>query len=231
MTLRADLDLKPRPSGEGERGTGARRHRHPLHPAPHQRRARLIGRVKLALPLLAAVILALIVAWPQFRKSSEDRFQLGFSGLSSGKVQNLSMVNARYHGVDRHNRPFAVSADVATEDQPGSGLMVLDQPKADFNTPGGASIYMEARRGFYQQKTQILELQGEVNLFHDEGYELHTEKARLDLKAGTAEGALPVVGQGPTGRINGQGFTVLEKGGQILVTGQSVLNVRGARSK
>jgi lipopolysaccharide export system protein LptC len=141
------------------------------------------------------------------------------------------MVNARFFGTNRRNQPFSLTADVATEDGSGSGLIVLDQPKADFLTPGGKGIYIESRRGFYNQKTQMLDLEGEVALFHEDGYEMHTEKARIDLKASTAEGNAPVKGHGPQGVIDGQGFRILDKGAQVVVTGRSSMNFKGAGKK
>ncbi|MBC7907467.1 MAG: LPS export ABC transporter periplasmic protein LptC [Rhodospirillaceae bacterium] len=227
MALRADSDMRP-PLPKRRR-----EHQRPIHagrvPA-HRRYSRFVGLMKVVLPSLAVVLLGLVVAWPRLT-ATEDRFQLSFSALSPNSVESLSMVNARYFGVNARNQPFTVTADVATEDDPNSGVIVLDQPKADFTTLKGAGIYLEARRGFYYQKQQILDLEGEVNMFHDDGYELHTEKARLDLKRSTAEGNVAVTGQGPQGRIDGQGFRILEKGAQILVTGKSSLNLKGAGSK
>lgn len=225
MGLHADSNTRPAPP----RKRGKREHPTARVPA-HRRYSRFVGLMKIVLPSLAVVLLGLVLAWPRL-KSTEDRFQLGFSALSPSSVESLSMVNARFFGINSRNQPFTVTADVATEDDPGSGIIVLDQPKADFLTPKGEGVYLEARRGSYYQKQQMLDLEGEVSVFHDNGYELHTEKARLDLKSSTAEGNVPVTGQGPQGRIDGQGFRILEKGAQILVTGKSSLNLKGAGSK
>ncbi|MBX9634166.1 MAG: LPS export ABC transporter periplasmic protein LptC [Magnetospirillum sp.] len=226
MALRADSDLRPPVRHRRE-------HPHPAHagrlPA-HRRYSRFVGMLKVVLPALAVVLLGLVVAWPRLT-ANDDRFQLGFSALSPGSVESLSMINARFFGINARNQPFTITADVATEDDPGTGIIVLDQPKADFMTLKGSGVYIEARRGFYYQKQQLLDLEGEVNMFHDEGYELHTEKARLDLKRSTAEGNVPVTGQGPQGRIDGRGFRILEKGAQIVVMGKSSLNLKGAGSK
>ena len=225
MALRAHADLRPPPPPRRRR-----EREHPARMPAHRRYSRFVGMMKVVLPATAVVLLGLVVAWPRLT-TTEDRFQVGFSDLRSSSVQNLSMVNARFFGVNKRNQPFTVTADVATEDEPASGVIVLDQPKADFLTPSGHGVYVEARRGFYYQKQQMLDLEGEVNLFHDQGYELHTEKVRVDLVHATAEGKVPVTGQGPQGRIDGQGFKILEKGAQVVVTGKSMLNLKGAGSK
>lgn len=203
---------------------------HPAHAAPHHRYSRMVGTLKLVLPSVAVVLLGLVVAWPKL-SSTEDGFHISFAQLSSSAVENLSMVNARYYGLNRRNQPFTITADVATEDKPGSGLIVLDQPKGDFLTAAGKGVYVESRRGFYQQKQQYLDLEGEVSLYHEDGYELHTEKARVDLRTSDVVGTVPVEGHGPQGRIDGSGFRILEKGTRVEVTGKSMMNFKGAGSK
>lgn len=224
MVLSADADQRPTPP---------RRRRPPDHPVRvpgHRRYSRFVGVMKVLLPSLAVVLLGLVVAWPRL-SNDENRFQIGFANISQQAVENLQMVNARYYGIDNRNHPFTVTADLAKEEQPRSGVMLLERPKADFATRDGNGVYVEAVRGYYHQKEQILELEGEVSLFHDEGYELHTEKASIDLVRSVAEGHVPVTGNGPQGRIQGQGFRIVEKGRQIVVLGRSGLSLKGAESK
>lgn len=233
MSLHADSDLRPKAPATSRRILLSRKPHRPARPAGsggHHRYSRMVGTLRLVLPALAAVLLGLVVAWPRLT-SHDDRFQIGFSQLSPSSVENLSMVNARFFGLNRRNQPFTLTADVATEDVPGSGLIVLDQPKGDFLTAGGKGVYVEARRGFYRQKEQVLDLQGEVALFHEDGYELHTEQAGIDLRTSDVTGTVPVQGNGPQGRIDGTGFRILEKGGRIEVTGRSKMNFKGAGSK
>lgn len=226
MSLHADSDLRPSPPPRRR----FRRVAHPIQKAGHHRYSRMVGMLKLVLPGLAAVLLGLVIAWPRLT-ANDDRFQIGFAQLSPSEVESLSMVNARFFGLNRRNQPFNLTADVATEDSPGAGLIVLDQPKGDFLTSGGKGVYVEARRGFFQQKLQVLDLEGEVNLYHEDGYELHTEKARIDLKTSDVVGTVPVQGQGPQGRIDGTGFRIREKGAKVEVTGRSKMNFKGAGSK
>jgi lipopolysaccharide export system protein LptC len=70
-----------------------------------------------------------------------------------------------------------------------------------------------------------------VNLFHDAGYELHTATATVDLGHNTARGTDPVEGHGPQGRIQAEGFEIRGTGHEIVFTGKSQLNLRGATPK
>lgn len=220
MDLRADSELRPssRPG---------RPHPHPVKPVAHRRHSRRVGVLKVVLPASALVLLVVLGLWPSLR-GDDDRFQVGFADLTPTAVENLSMVNARYHGVDKRNNPFAVTAERGTEEDPKNGVVVLDNPKADFITQGGAGVYVEARLGTYYQQEQWLDLEGDVNLFHDQGYELHTQRARVHLKDGTAEGSDPVNGRGPQGRLDGQGFQISDQGRKIVVKGQSGMSLKGA---
>lgn len=192
--------------------------------------SRFVGIMKIVLPALAVVLLLLMLVWPHL-STMDDRFHIGFAKISPDQIQTLSMVNARYFGVDERNQPFTVTADAATEEDPKAGIIVLQAPKADFTTKGGANVYLQAEQGFYHQKQQLLELMGEVTLFHDQGYELHTEEAEIDLVKGDATGTKPVDGHGPQGKMQGEGFRISDNGKQVLVTGRSSLMLKGAGGK
>jgi lipopolysaccharide export system protein LptC len=141
------------------------------------------------------------------------------------------MRNARYFGVDESNNPFAVTSDLAVQ-QPGEpDLIHLNAPKADFISSGGANIVVDATAGLYHQTSKILDLTGEVNLYHDSGYELHTPSAVVDLAHNTAHGEEPVQGHGPQGRIEAVGFELHDAGNRITFGGKAHLTLRGASPK
>ena len=224
MDLRADSDMRPKAAPY------KRAHPHPVKPVAHRAHSRRVGILRVALPATALVLLVLLGLWPQLR-GSDDRFQVGFANLKPDAVENLSMVNARYQGIDKRNNPFAVTADKGTEEDPKNGVVVLDNPKADFVTQSGAGVYIEARLGTYYQHEQWLDLEGDVNLYHDQGYELHTQRARINLKDSSAEGHDLVTGKGPQGRLDGKGFRITDEGRKIVVTGQSGMTLKKAGQK
>ena len=67
----------------------------------------------------------------------------------------------------------------------------------------------------------MLDLNGEVTLFHDRGFELRTQAAQVDLEAGVARGSEDVEGQGPFGNLEAEGFQVLDRGARVLFMGKS----------
>ncbi len=179
-----------------------------------------VGFMKLLLPALAAALILLVIVWPQFTVD-DDSFRLSVSKLAPDQADSLTMLNARFDGLDEKNRPYTLTADMATQSDTDEDLIELELPKADITLEDGAWLALTARSGKYRQKAEILDLIGSVSLFHDQGFELRTEAARVDLAAGVAEGTQPVQGQGSTGFIEAEGFRVLDRGARIIFTGKA----------
>jgi len=178
--------------------------------------------MKVLLPALAAALILLVFAWPQFA-FKDERFRLGMSRLTLDQTENLTMLNARYDGVDEQRQPYSITADMATQSKQDENLIDLELPKADMTMEDGAWLALTARTGEYRRSVELLDLAGSVSLFHDRGVELFSESARIDLGAGTAEGLEPVEGQGTFGTVNAEGFRVLDRGQTIIFTGKSQL--------
>ena len=136
------------------------------------------------------------------------------------------MIKARYVGSDEKNRPFTVTADMANQASPQSDLVILSVPAADMTLENGKWVALTAKSGEYYQKAKRLVLKGQVSLFHDDGYTVQTEIARIDLGAGSADGNKPVIAYGPAGKLRAEGFRIVDKGRRIVFTGKSHLVMR-----
>ena len=196
--------------------------RQPPRLSGRNRYSHFVGMMKVLLPALAAALILLVFAWPQIT-FKDERFRLGMARLTLDQAENLTMLNARYDGVDEQRRPYSVTADMATQSRQDENLIDLELPKADMTMEDGAWLALTARAGEYRRSVELLDLAGSVSLFHDRGFELRSESARIDLGAGTAEGLEPVEGQGTFGTIDAEGFRVLDRGQVIIFTGKSKL--------
>ncbi len=185
---------------------------------------RFVGIAKVLLPTIATALIVIIVVWPELSEQ-ENRFRLGPTRIDRSEAENLRMVNARFTGVDANTRPFTVTAESADQAKPGSERIVLTAPKADILLGNGAWIALTATSGAFNREKQILELTGNVNLFHDSGYEFQTESAVFDLTAGDATGTEPVTGQGPFGQLRAEGFRIYDRGARIEFTGKAKLTI------
>jgi lipopolysaccharide export system protein LptC len=154
---------------------------HPGFPAREQLRAsrparmRAIRVLKVLLTALAAVLIGLLALWPQLR-SSTDRLRIAFADFDVTS-DDLSMMNARYVGTDGNNRPFSVTADAARQRVPGKGKLQLESPQADIHLQDGSWVMVTADKGEYNPDDRVLNVAGEVRLFHDSGYEFLSKEA------------------------------------------------------
>ena len=80
-----------------------------------------------------------------------------------------------------------------------------------------------SEEGTFFRDLDVLDLFGQVSLFHDQGYEFRTQSAQFDAKSGAASGDSPVVGHGPFGQIEGAGFRINGDGTRVTFTGKSKL--------
>lgn len=165
-------------------------------------------------------MVGIIVAWSQW-STIEAGFRIGFASINPEEAKTLRMVNPRFAGTNKRSRPFMLTADEARRASPGADQIVLKNPKGDITTDSGAWVALMAAHGKYAQKNKILKLDGGVDLFHDKGIHFTSPSARIDLKAGTAEGRDPVTGSGPSIDITGEGFKLLDGGRTVIFTGKS----------
>ena len=212
-----------RPEGRPEGRPGGRRQ--PPRLSLSNRYSVFVGFMKVLLPATAAALILLVLAWPQFT-IEEEGFHLSVSKLAPDQAESLTMLNARFEGLDETDRPYTVTADIATQSENVKDLVTLERPKADITLADGSWLVLTAKSGEYHKETQVLDLTGAVNLFHDKGFELRTESARVLLDKGIAEGAQPVQGQSSVGTIQAQGFRVVDRGARIFFLGRSKMVIK-----
>jgi lipopolysaccharide export system protein LptC len=191
------------------------------------RHSRVVAWLKWLLPMFAATLVLLVGAWPQIQ-AGLSRLGSSIPRIDLGAARDLSMINARYTGLDRHDRPFAITADVARQADAKDDLVSLEAPKADLALENGAWVAVTAETGLYHIQPKRIDLYGDVNLYHDKGMTFRTESAKVDLEAGTAEGHEPVQGHGPSGEVESEGFRILDKGAVVIFTGRARMLLEGA---
>jgi lipopolysaccharide export system protein LptC len=213
------------------RGAAARSH--PLAgrgrtPVMDDRYSRRVAFLKRVLPAIGVALLLLVAGWPRLAPLLES-VRLGFSAIDVREARELRMVNPRYGGLDRYNRPYVVTAAIGRQVPDRNDVMALERPRAVMTAHSGASVVLTAATGIYQSQAQLLDLFTDVNLIHENGTRFVTRRAHLNLSDNSAEGHDSVEGHGPWGDITGQGFRVLSKGETIVFTGESSLLFKGIK--
>ena len=180
--------------------------------------------MRFMLPLVAIGIVVLVVAWPQLTEKP-NKFSLSVSKVTATKSGTQQIINARFTGTDSKQRPYSVTADTASQSKKSPDVVELAFPKADITMQDGAWLALSAETGKFDRRSQVLNLRGQVNLFHDRGYQLQTSTADIFIKQGTASGNESVTGQGPVGTLEASGFRILDGGSRVLFTGKSRLTL------
>jgi lipopolysaccharide export system protein LptC len=199
----------------------AKRSRRPL-PAHVRRHSFMVATMRLALPVIAAGLLAALALWSKLGFDTE-RFVLAVTTGASQRIESMSMNNAHFEGIDDKKRPFTLTAKTATQLDATGDVIDLVQPQADMTMETGAWMTVSSDKGLYHRKAQLLDLGGEVNLFQDQGYEMHTHNMHVDLGKKTATGHEAVQGQGPSGDLTAEGIQVEDGGKRLLLLGRSHL--------
>ncbi len=188
------------------------------------RRRLAVRLAKIVLPVFALILLSSIAMWPEIRRTLQR---------SRATLHNLAMLNAggvmrlpRYRGYDSQNQPYMVTADTA--DHVGEGRYDLTNPRADITLRNGTWLQVQSKRGIYVQKADQLDLTRNVMLYREDGTIMTTATATVDMKLGVVTSADYTHAEGPFGRLDAEGFTLLDKGALVQFHGPARLVLNGA---
>ena len=165
-------------------------------------RQKIIRFLRLGFPIMAVTLLVVIF-------SVSDR-EAAFAPKPIEEVMPSHMgqnelLKPRFEAQDSKERPFSITADRALQDETNLNHITLQKPVADISLKDGSWVAIRSVSGFYKQDEQLLDLEGDVRLFHDAGYEIRTEKVIFDIDTQAATGDSPVFVQGPAGTLEAQG--------------------------
>lgn len=129
------------------------------------------------------------------------------AGVSAKDIEEKRLYNPKYMSRDKQDRPYMVTADVATEDQ--RGIVHLKQAKMVLEQgPNKFMVLKSNTARFENQSLQKADLEDNVQLTLDNDMTVDTSKAEVDFKEGSIEGPNPVSGAGTRGTMEAQHFKV-----------------------
>lgn len=193
--------------------------------ARSSRHTSTVGWLRIGLPVFAVIVLVSLVLWPMIRPNTVKTAVIK-------NIPDLVIDNLHFTGLDSKNEPYSLTALKATRPSGAQNLYDLDEPEGEITLANGAWVDGKSLRGRYDQDGRRLWLGGNVQVFHDKGYQFTTEEAQVNLNENYVWGVKPVLIQGNFGVIRGQGFRLLDSGHIMIVTGpaHAVLNLRSDAS-
>lgn len=205
----------------------------------HRRHSRTVRLLRVLLPAIAVVLIAIMFGWSHllplieaWRQPADAQVAPAYPASANPTEAALQaqqeVASPRFMGVGSDNLPYSVTADRALQNQDGQGMIVLDNPAAEMTLRDGHWLSLQAARGEFDRRAQTLLLLGGVQLFHDDGYSISTERVAIDLTAQTAAGTSPAEAHGPALAVQTQGFVIDIGQGLVRLQGPSTMILRGA---
>lgn len=193
------------------------------------RYSRFVTVMKRVLPVSAAILILAIVAYSLVPRQS-DRFKLTSERV--GTIDNdLAMIKPRLTGADRKGHPFVITADMAVQDGANVRRATLKNVQADLTMDDNRWLNATAVRGFVDMDKGTLALAGGIAVFSDDGYEIHTARADVDLRKGTLRGATEVHGHGPSGTLRADTFELDRTTQRLVLAGNVRMTLTGGHQK
>lgn len=190
--------------------------------ASSERRSKIVRIMRLGFPVLAVILLFAVLIFNDRRLDTEIRDIKEVVPKTMGKNE---LVNPRFESQDEKAQPYVITADRAFQADTNMDEIRLEKPNADMNMSDGTWIALKAIKGLFDQKNQLLDLEGNVRMYHDTGYLLKTKKLLLDIRNKTADTDTPVSVQGPAADLTAAGLSADGQSAILIFKGPAHLTL------
>lgn len=181
--------------------------------------SRMVVSLKVLLPSLAALLVGLVILWPQLQARQDEAISI--VSETDTAPQDQMMVNPRFFTVDGKGEPLNMTAENAYE-LPGETRRIrLNNVKADLVLKDNRFLALDAAAAVYFQSKDAVELSESVNLYSEDGFELNTTQAQIGLKDQNLKGTAETFIRTPAGTAVSDGFEITDGGTIVRLTGKT----------
>lgn len=181
--------------------------------------SRMVVSLKVLLPSLAALLVGLVILWPQLQARQDEAISI--VSETDAVPQDQMMVNPRFFTVDGKGEPLNMTAENAYE-LPGETRRIrLNNVKADLVLKDNRFLALDAAAAVYFQSKDTVELYESVNLYSEDGFELNTTQAQIGLKDQNLKGTAETFIRTPAGTAVSDGFEITDGGTIVRLTGKT----------
>tara|TARA_B100000029_G_scaffold181928_1_gene179560 strand:+ start:1388 stop:1960 length:573 start_codon:yes stop_codon:yes gene_type:complete len=125
-------------------------------------------------------------------------------------------------GIDKKKQPFRISAKKATRFNSNQDIFNLEEPEGEIETESD-KFFMQGNFGVFNNKEQILEIEGNVKFRNKDSLNFNTSEAKFDFKKEILSGNKKIIGKKDNSTIISEGFKMINKENKIIFTGKSHL--------
>jgi lipopolysaccharide export system protein LptC len=168
--------------------------------------SRVVAVLKVGLPLIAVAMLAGL-----FLISEDGRGggELVFSPADLAALgEGMRVTRPVFSGVSATEDRFRFTAEEVTPDAAPPTRADFTAPAGRIDFADGRGVDLSARTGALDLESQLLTLEGGLNVRSTDGYDFAADRVEVDLAAGGLSAAGSVAGEGPMGRIDAARMTV-----------------------
>lgn len=181
--------------------------------------SRMVVSLKVLLPSLAALLVGLVILWPQLQARQDEAISI--VSETDAAPQDQMMVNPRFFTVDGKGEPLNMTAENAYE-LPGETRRIrLNNVKADLVLKDNRFLALDAAAAVYFQSKDAVELSESVNLYSEDGFELNTTQAQIGLNDQNLKGTAETFIRTPAGTAVSDGFEITDGGTIVRLTGKT----------
>ncbi|MGZ9108402.1 MAG: LPS export ABC transporter periplasmic protein LptC [Micavibrio sp.] len=195
-------------------------------PRINRRYSFFVRGMRLLLPLAALAIVTIVMAWPRMDDNISSIPKEDLIPQTTGRNE---LIDPHFESTTSNQQPYVITASRAVQSLKDQSLVLLENPVADVTIKPGEILNAKSERGAYRQDTEILVMDGKVNLRHNSGYLMTSERLNISMKDQLAWSELPVNGEGPAGTIAAQGMQADNVKQTLVFTGPAklILNQSG----
>lgn len=174
-----------------------------LNSKKSKRHSKMVRRMRLIFPVAALAVVVVLMTW---KDDNAPLTAVPREQVSPQTVTQNELVNPKFQSEDTNNQPYTITADKATQNAEDMDTVALQKPVADMTLKSGGWVSLKADNGAYKQSTGNLDLDGQVEVHHDSGYEIRTDKMNINVGGQTIVSDGPVTGHGPAADITANGL-------------------------
>ena len=181
--------------------------------ARHSRRVRFLRKAipaMIALALLAVLGLSIFNTFRMITGLPIDIGKIAVQGTT------ITMESPHMAGFTSDKRPYDVSARNARQDVTDPANVELEYIKGKIAMDDKSIVDLDARRGNFNNKTQLLHLQEKIFLKSSTGYEARLTDALVDMDKSSVRSDQPVQVKLLNGNLDAQNLEIVDNG--TLVT-------------
>ncbi len=166
-------------------------------PAQDNLHSRLVGWVKVLLPLAALVLLSTMFLFGRGSKGVPD---IPFAEIEAiAREQRITA--PRFAGTGRNGAAIAITATSVAPQPDTPSLFAIDTPRADIDMPSGTRVALSATAGEIDSAARTARLDGLARLTTSDGYEMEVAGLLADLDAGEIRSLGPLEVHAPFGEL------------------------------